>query len=208
MPTLVTAMGKALEPSSRHCIRQQGITFIELVISIAILAIALVGVTQLLSGGLARSADPMLESRTVALAQAYLDEILSKRFDENTRDSGIPPCRNIAGSPRACSSVFGPDSGETRATYDDVDDFNGLDEGADAADSLLRDALGNARAGFDNFRVSVSVRYIATGVGEPESGLGVANELDDTQDAKVITVSVSHRSLRQSVQFSAYKSNF
>jgi MSHA pilin protein MshD len=201
-------MGKVVDSHNLRCVRQRGITLIELVISIAILAIALVGVTQLLSGGLGRSADTMLESRVGALAQAYLDEILGKRFDENTRDSGVPPCRNSLGSTRLCSMVLGPESGETRATYDDVDDFNGLDEGEGAEDSSLRDALGNALIGFDNFRVSVSVRYIAVAAGESEAGLGVANELDDAQDAKLITVSVSHRSLRDSVQFSAYKSNF
>ena len=201
-------MDNVTEYRNLRRVRQRGITLIELVISIAILAIALVGVTQLLSGGLGRSADTMLESRMVALAQAYLDEILGKRFDENTRDSGVPPCRNSAGSTRLCSAVLGPESGETRATYDDVDDFDGLDEGVGALDSSLRDALGNARAGFDNFRVSVSVRYIAVGAGESEADLAVANELDDAQDAKLITVSVSRRSLGDSVQFSAYKSNF
>lgn len=208
MPMWATAMDNVTEYRNLRRVRQRGITLVELVISIAILAIALVGVTQLLSGGLGRSADTMLESRMVALAQAYLDEILGKRFDENTRDSGVPPCRNSAGSTRLCSAVLGPESGETRATYDDVDDFDGLDEGAGALDSSLRDALGNARAGFDNFRVSVSVRYIAVGAGESEADLTVANELDDAQDAKLITVSVSRRSLRDSVQFSAYKSNF
>lgn len=208
MPMWATAMDNVTEYQNLRRVRQRGITLVELVISIAILAIALVGVTQLLTGGLGRSADTMLESRTVALAQAYLDEILGKRFDENTRDSGVPPCRNSAGSTRLCSAVLGPESGETRATYDDVDDFDGLDEGAGALDSSLRDALGNARAGFDNFRVTVSVRYIAVGAGESEADLAVANELDDAQDAKLITVSVSRRSLRDSVQFSAYKSNF
>jgi MSHA pilin protein MshD len=201
-------MGKVVDSQDLRCVRQRGITLIELVISIAILAIALVGVTQLLSSGLGRSADTMLESRVGALAQAYLDEILGKRFDENTRDSGVPPCRISLGSTRLCSMVLGPESGETRATYDDIDDFNGLDEGEGAEDSSLRDALGNALIGFDNFRVSVSVRYIAVAAGESEAGLGVANELDDAQDAKLVTVSVSHRSLRDSVQFSAYKSNF
>ena len=125
-------MGNVVDSQDLRCVRQRGITLIELVISIAILAIALVGVTQLLSGGLGRSADTMLESRVGALAQAYLDEILGKRFDENTRDSGVPPCRNSLGSTRLCSMVLGPESGETRATYDDVDDFNGLDEGEGA----------------------------------------------------------------------------
>lgn len=188
--------------------RQQGITIIELVISIAILAIALTSVTLLLSGGLRRSSDTLLEVRAVALGQAYLDEILGKRFDENTRDSGIPPCRNSTGSPRLCSSVLGPETGETRSSYDDVDDYNGLDEGLGAVDTVLRDPLGNARQGFDNYRVRVSVRAVDVGVGGSEAGLSVANELDDSQDAKLIEVTVSHRSLANGIVFSAYKSNF
>ncbi|MDF1766944.1 MAG: type II secretion system protein [Gammaproteobacteria bacterium] len=187
---------------------QRGFTIIELVISIAVLAIALTGITLMLSGGLSRSADTMQEVRAVALGQAYLDEILGKRFDENTRDSGVPPCRNSLLSPRPCSSTLGPESGESRATYDDVDDYHGLDEGLGAADTTLRDPLGNARIGFDNFRVSVSVRYSRPEAGGEEFGLGVGDELDDAQDAKLIEVTVSHRSVNPGIVFSAYKSNF
>lgn len=188
--------------------RQKGITIIELVISISILAIALTSVTLLLSGGLRRSSDTLLEVRAVALGQAYLDEILGKRFDENTRDSGVPPCRNSTGSPRLCSSVLGPETGEIRSSYNDVDDYNGLDEGLGAVDTVLRDPLGNVRQGFDNFRVRVSVRAVDVGIGGSEAGLSVANELDDSQDAKLIEVTVSHRSLVNGIVFSAYKSNF
>lgn len=78
--------------------RQQGITLIELVISIALLAIALTGITLMLGGGLSRSADTLLEIRSVALGQAYLDEILGKHFDENTRDSGVPPFKLLVAS--------------------------------------------------------------------------------------------------------------
>ena len=186
----------------------RGITLIEMVISISILAIALTGVTVMLGGSLSNSSDTLLEVRAVALGQAYLDEIIGKRFDENTRDSGIPPCRNNAGSPRACSSTLGPEAGESRASFDDVDDYNGLDEGLGASNATLRDALGNVRTGFDNFRVTVAVRAIAVGAGETEAGLAIANELDDAQDAKLVSVTVSHRGLSQGIVFSAYKSNY
>ena len=113
---------------SRFGHAQAGMTMIELVVTIVILAIALLGITFAIQGGVSRSADTTLQVRTVALAQAYLDEILGKRFDENTRVRGVPPCRASAPVGRQCSAVLEPEAGEIRSRYDDVDDYNGLDE--------------------------------------------------------------------------------
>jgi MSHA pilin protein MshD len=189
--------------------RQRGITLVELVVTILILAIALLSMTSLLSGNLSRNADITLQVRTVALGQSYLDEILGKRFDEKTRNSGIPPCRASAPPARQCTveGSFGPDGGEIRQRFDDVDDYHGLDEGNGQVDPL-QDAEGNPRSGYDNFRVQVDIRYINVGVGEEEETLGVNNELDDEYDAKFITVTVSTRSASSDIIFSAYKANF
>lgn len=188
---------------------QKGMTMVELVITIVILAISLLGITFMLQGGLSRSADATLQIRTVALAQAYLDEILGKRFDEKSSPSGVPPCRAAAPPPRQCTleASFGPDGVETRSGFDDVDDYHGLDEG-DGQPNPLQDAKGVIRVGYDSFRVRVGVRYINVGVGEEEENLGVNNELDDELDAKLITVTVSYRSQPAGFDFSAYKSNF
>ena len=181
-----------------------------MVITISILAISLTGITFMIQGGMSRSADTLLQVRAVALAQAYLDEILSKRFDEQSQANGIPPCRSLGGGPRPCTDAgsFGND-GETRAVYDDVDDYHGLAEG-DGEAFALRDAQGLPRSGYENFHVAIDVRYInlAGQGGEEEDGLAQGSELSDQFDAKLITVSVSHRSLSQAIQFSAYKSNF
>ncbi|MFN3162430.1 MAG: prepilin-type N-terminal cleavage/methylation domain-containing protein [Pseudohongiellaceae bacterium] len=189
--------------------RESGLSLIELISTIVILAIALTGITVVIQGGLSESADTTLNVRTVALAQAYLDEILGKRFDDNTRNSGIPPCRPSAPPPRRCTNEvsFGPDGGENRQRYDDVDDYHGLDQG-DGQVTPLQDAEGNTRSGYENFRVQVAVRYINVGVGDEEENLGIGDELDEEFDAKLITVTVTHRSLSQGVNFSAYKSNF
>lgn len=185
--------------------RQQGMTLIEMVLTIAILAVALTGLTVMIQGGLSRSSDTLLEVRAVALAQSYLDEILSRRFDEQSQSNGIPPCRATA-RPCTVEGSFGSD-GETRATYDDVDDYHNLVEG-DGEANPLRDSLGTTRVGYDNFRVAVSVRYLNLGVGEEEENLAQASELNDQYDAKLVTISVRHRSMTQDLVFSAYKSNF
>ena len=142
---------------------------IELVVTIVILAISLTGITMAVRGGISRSADTTLQVRTVALAQAYLDEILSKRFDEKSRNNGIPPCRALP-VPSQCSATLGPEAGETRASYDDVDDYHELDEGDDPLNPL-QDVEGNPRLGYENFRVRVNVRYIDVGPGGAEENL-------------------------------------
>ena len=60
--------------------RQRGITLIELVISIVVLAIVVVGVLSALGTLVGRSADPMIRQQSIAIAQAYLEEIQSMAF--------------------------------------------------------------------------------------------------------------------------------
>lgn len=184
---------------------QNGLTLIEMVITIVILAISLIAITSILSSGTGRSADITLELRSAALAQSYLDEILGKRFDERSHPRGIPPCRNNC----TAFGSFGPDGGETRDQFDDVDDYNGLDEGEGQL-TPLQDANGVTRAGYDNFRVRVSVRYMNVAAMGEEQSLAVAtNDLDDNEDAKVITVTVNFlNSGAEGVKYSAYKTNF
>lgn len=182
--------------------RQRGITLIEMIAAIVILAIALVGITAALSGGIGRSADVMTQTRAVSLAQSYLEEITGRRYDERSNPRGVPPCRNN------CTDEpdFGPDGGENdRPDYDDVDDYHGLDEGWNTGRSL-QDPLGNTRHGYDSFRVQVSVRYINTGPGGQEASLG--QELTDERDAKLVTVTVSHPDAPAGWHFSAYRANF
>ncbi len=184
---------------------QTGVTLIELVAVIVILAVSLAGVTAAISSAMSRSSDVMLETRAVALAQSYLDEILAKRFDERSAPRGIPPCR------ANCTDEvdFGPDGGETdRGDFDDVDDYHDLDEGNGQADPL-QDAEGNERLEYENFRVRVNVRYLELGAGGTEENLATEpNDLTDSQDAKLITVTVSHVEEPDGWQFGAYKANF
>ena len=59
---------------------QSGLTLIELVISIVVLAIVVIGVLSALGTLIGRSADPMVRQQSIAVAQAYLEEIQSMAF--------------------------------------------------------------------------------------------------------------------------------
>jgi MSHA pilin protein MshD len=182
-----------------HCHkRARGMSIIELVVTIVILSLALASLAGLIGMGLSQSSNTLIETRAVALGYSYLEEILGRRYDERTPASGTPPCHGLSGGGRCTAEAsFGPDGGETRPRYDDVDDFHGLAEGAGEADPL-QDAEGNDRTGYDNFRVEVTVRY-----GGDDAVYG-GNETD----AKFITVNVENSALDLDWDFSAYRGNF
>ena len=113
----------------------------------------------------------------------------------------------MPGGPSGVPPDFGPDPSENREDFDDVDDYHCLEEGFDFGTDL-EDATGTARDGYENYSVSIEVRYIDIGGGGEEENLGANNELDDQYDAKLITVTVSHSQLSSDFVYSAYKANF
>ena len=109
--------------------RQAGTTLIELVIAIVIVSIAASGVLMALSMNVGRSADPMLRHQAVAIAEAYLEEIFLKPFNDPD----------------------GVDGEASRALYDDVDDYNGL------VNVGARDQFDAALPGLGDYTVAVTV---------------------------------------------------
>ncbi len=108
---------------------ERGATLIELVISIVVIAIAASAVLGVLSSSVGRSADAMVMSQAVAVAEAYLEEISLKPF--------VDP--------------DGVDGEATRAAFDDVDDYNGL------VDSGARDQFDTPLAPLTQYTVAVTV---------------------------------------------------
>jgi len=169
---------------------QHGVTLVEMIIAIVIMSIALVSLAFTISLSTSKSADIFWQVKVVELGQAYMEEILARRFDEATPVGGIPAC---VPSGTACTAI-GLDSGETRTLFDDVDDYDGVD------DSPPKDAEGNDRLNYIGYRVQVSVAYA-------DAAQQTAYGLDGPYDAKLITVTVSHPT-GKALKFSAYKGNY
>lgn len=68
-------MCRQTEPASH---RQRGVTLVELVLAIVIISIAVTGVLMAYVTMVSRSADPLIDVQATAIAEAYMDEILSK----------------------------------------------------------------------------------------------------------------------------------
>ncbi|HRH78684.1 MAG TPA: prepilin-type N-terminal cleavage/methylation domain-containing protein, partial [Cellvibrionaceae bacterium] len=94
-----------------------GFTLVELLFFLVVVAIGLGGLLKVFNDAVLHSVDPVLRVKAVEKTQALLDEILARKFDENTPSGGYPPC-NSAGA-TACAGISA-DSG-----YDDVGDYNG-----------------------------------------------------------------------------------
>ena len=71
--------------------RMRGVTLIELVVAIVVLAIAVTSIIGFLSFIAARSADTLVREQAVAIGSSYLNEILAKSFGA----SGASPRANF-----------------------------------------------------------------------------------------------------------------
>jgi len=169
--------------ADRHTL---GFTLIEIIVSIVVFGILITLLIVGFAPNIRRGADPLFSMRAVELGQSYLEEILGKRFAENSPPGNGLRCGETGG-PGACSAIGAEEAGHN--SFDDVDDYNGLNEMPPI------DSSGAPRAGYDNFRVQVSVSYAG-------ADIGVNNT-----DAKRITVTVTDPSGNASL-FSAYKANF
>ncbi|WP_313285186.1 prepilin-type N-terminal cleavage/methylation domain-containing protein [Stutzerimonas kunmingensis] len=103
-------------------------TLVELVITIVIIGIAAAALYSAMAAITGRSADPMLRQQSLAIAEAYLEEIELQAF---------APQANAACSP-------------ARACFNDVRDYAGLSEAP-------HDAFGIAIADLAGYNVAVSV---------------------------------------------------
>lgn len=111
---------------------QAGLTYVELLMAIVIIAIAVSGIMLVYSETVARSADPAIRIQATAIANAYLEEIMSKQFSDPDGTS--------------------PEPESSRALYDDVGDYASLspNPGPPATPS-------GASIGLPNYSVAVRV---------------------------------------------------
>ena len=147
--------------------RQAVVNLIELLIAIVIIAIACTGVLLVVAQTVRFSADPMIQTQALAIAEAYLDEILAR------------PLNDPSGGESGASEEGSPSVATNRPLLDDVQDYDGLsntppqDQGGTVADFAPVDGQpdlagyqvdvdvtpGVAVNGVNMVRVDVRVRY-------------------------------------------------
>ncbi|WP_250884208.1 type II secretion system protein [Glaciecola sp. XM2] len=189
---------------------QQGFTLVELIVGILVFAVALVSLANVFLPQVRKGIDPIWQVRAVTLAQSLTNEIRAKAFDENTP---VVNAGGICGGPLACtaSANFGPDAGETRSFFDDVDDFHGLTlSGSDIANSL---GINTTFAGVDvyeGFSASVEVMYDDNQDGVNDDDLDQDSNLDTgtlVGNRKLVKITVQTPG-DENIVFSMFRNNY
>lgn len=145
-----------------HYLRQpraRGSSLVELIMFIVIIGIAVAGVLGAMSLSTRASADPLIQKQALAIAEAYLEEVLAMPFtycDPDDVDAATATSATIgAGGCATTLEAIGAEAGETRGggttPYDNVNDYNSLATGVPASID------GTAIGGLSSYNVSVAV---------------------------------------------------
>ena len=114
----------------------KGFTLMEMIIAIVVLTAAVSGILFAFLQNTVRSADPMIRQQAIIIAQAYLEEIMLKPYNDPD-----------GGETGSCEEGVG-----SRIQYDDVADYNCTNDTAGAVDQF-----GSSLTGLGAYNVAVTV---------------------------------------------------
>lgn len=190
---------------------QSGLSFIELIAFMIIVSVGVVGILPAYNFNMRHSTDALLNKQMLSVAEAMLEEIVSKDFDDpsnactpDTGLSSVPPRQSCAQN-----AVI------DRQNYNDVSDYDGFKtNGIYALDGTpLTDPLGNPI--LPGFSLSVSVadaplndigcgsNCTPTPCGQTKAVGSDSSKANVSSVAKLITVTVGNA--LDSVTLQAYR---
>jgi len=194
-----------------------GVTLIEMVIFIAIVSVAFTGIIMVFINTGKHSADPLVKIRTIELGQSFLEEILLKKYDEDSPVTGgcIDYASSRCSSGKNGSTTFQAEAGEARGTYDDVDDYHNLEYcglNTTAGDpsctgsctTLVNESGGDISNEYSGYSVCVRVSFAGNELNNVSPGTGTTVLANDAKRIDVIITDP----LSSSMTFTTYKLNF
>jgi len=111
----------------------RGMTFIELIIVMVILSLAVVGLLGVLSMNVSQSANPLIAAQSLVIAESLLEEVEQQPFTYcDPTDPNVMTATSAAScaTPSEDALPLGPKHGESRgsvaAPLDNVSEYNGL----------------------------------------------------------------------------------
>lgn len=122
---------------------QLGATLVEFIVSLLILSITSVAIMMLITETTRRSANPMVITQAASIAQSYMEEIFSLPLTDPTSENA--------------SLSSQPESGEVRATFDDMRDFAGWH------DNSASDQSGIVVSSLQGYQVDVDITAVTSG---------------------------------------------
>ncbi|WP_395007248.1 prepilin-type N-terminal cleavage/methylation domain-containing protein [Undibacterium sp.] len=181
--------------------RMRGVTLIELLISIMIITVAVVGILEVFSLTTKISADPQLRKQAISIAESLLEEVQLASF---TFCDPTDPIADTAPTAATCAKpeLAGQEAGGVARPYDNVSDYV-----ATFGTPLVyaTDAAGGA----------LPAGYTATVTINPDANLGPAGSPITPADGTAlnmnvlrITVTVSYLNGAESVVIDGYRTRY
>ena len=143
----------------------------EIIVTIIVIGISATALLSVFSNMIRGSADPVIQQQATTIAEAYMEEIMLRAFED--------PEGPETGSAEA---------GETRSSYDDVQDYNSL------GTTQVRDQNDNPVAALSDYSVSVVV------AGDPLNTVPAGSALR-------VDVTVSHPAIAD-ILLSGYRTRY
>lgn len=144
-----------------------GMTLIESIVTMVLIAVAMVTLTSLLFPNVKNSAAPHYQMRAIVLEQGFMSQILARGFDHNSNfDGGDSRCGENGSSCTAAGSLGAEELHV--GDYNDVDDYIGCWYTTNTqshcptglVQKSLADVFGSTiNTEYPNFRVDVRVFY-------------------------------------------------
>ncbi len=162
----------------------KGFSLIEIIVFIVVFTVGVIGIMTIFYNTMGKTSDPTIRLKGIQVAQAVLDEIMARKWDELTPNGG--------GQISYLNSTIGSD-GESFDDFDDVDDYNNLNCQSGTSGCFDLDK---------NYVIRVNVEYgILNGNNIQKNGFGKSNY-------KIIEVVVNSNLIDENYRVVAVKGNF
>ncbi len=98
--------------------RVKGFSLIELIVFIVVVSISLVALLGIMNQFITGNVDPAVQARALECAQAKMDQIWGRKFDDSTPSGGLPPCGSFESGLSACTGI------SPEASFNDIGDYH------------------------------------------------------------------------------------
>jgi MSHA pilin protein MshD len=196
-------------------LRQRGVTLIEMIVFMMIVAIALTAILGVMAMTTRQSADPLRRKQALILAEGLLEEVERANF---SYCDPADPNAAIAASSKDCTipeawGQTGSEPGTSGRPYDNVNDYvsaSGVATAAFDVGGVLSDAAGNP-LNLTGYTASVTITPVALGpdgatVGAANPSAGVSTGSSADNEAFWISVQVSYDG--QSLTLDGYRTRY
>ncbi len=139
---------------------EKGISIVEILISFFVMSVVLMALSKMIGNTVLTVQIQGDSNKAAMLAQDLLEEIKTKRWDEN-----LPDGNGFVSNP----SLLGIDVSENifdKSTFDDIDDYNGYTE------QPPKDSNNNPLNQYQKYKRQVEVRYVNNYLGSSITLLG------------------------------------